>query len=111
MKNYFADHKRGDTFNGRKISLERNGAPIDLTGAKIIIQFKLSSSGVSKFEFSTKKETIYIPEPTNGELIMMPRILNVPAGHYNYDMQITFPNGNVKTYLSGIWTILDDVSR
>jgi hypothetical protein len=109
--NYFSDQKRGDTFNGRKITLKKNGTAIDLTGATVLMQFKLDISGISRFEFKTANGSITIPNPLTGQIIMMPKVINEVAGIYYFDMQITFPNGTVKTYLSGKWNITEDVSR
>jgi hypothetical protein len=108
---YFRNHKQGDTFNGAKIIFKRGADAIDLTDAVIIMQFKPNANSVSRFEFSTKNGTITTPRAKDGEMIMMPKIINEIAGTYYFDVQISFPNGVVKTYFSGEFNITADVTR
>lgn len=111
-----AEHKRGDTWNGMSFlceELQEDGShlPLDLTGVKVLIQFKTSNNGNPIFEFKTDDGTITIPEPLAGEIIMMPRIIDVYPNKYIFDIQLTYPNGIVETIVSGSWVIINDVSR
>lgn len=111
-KNYFKDCKRGDTFNGRTITLQNDDlTPVDLTGATAIMQFRAITNGNVIFEFKTADGSITIPTPTSGALMMMPRLMNVPANNYLFDLQIKFQNQSVKTILSNFWNITNDISR
>lgn len=115
MPNYFPNHKKGDTFKGKTIKLY-NGTgpgktPMDLTGVTARMQFKPLGNRTTSFEFKTADNTLTIPVPINGTILMQPRILAPNAGDYNYDLELTFPNGTVKTYLTNVWKIVEDVSR
>lgn len=114
-KNYFADCKRGDTFNTRKITFRMgDGTPMDLTGVTAKMQFRASKNGNVIFEFNTSDGyfgLLTIPNPQNGEMFMMARVMTVPENKYMFDLQLTFPNTLVKTYLSDFWSILNDISR
>lgn len=99
-------YRKGDTYNGRKITF-----PFDMTGVNVLIQFKESLSSTLTFEYKTEDGTITVPNPINGEIFLMPRIMEYPANTYNYDIQLTFTNGSVKSYAQDKLIIFTDVSR
>jgi hypothetical protein len=116
--NLIADHIKGDTWDGFKFKIEdetevNSGVyePRNLTGCVIIAQFKKEPNGTVVFEFKTSDNTITIPTPANGEFILMPRIVDVPATTYVFDVQITYPNGVVESFDPEYWRITQDVSR
>jgi hypothetical protein len=47
----------------------------------------------------------------NGEFILMPRIINVPAMTYVFDVQITYPSGVVESFDPDYFKIIQDISR
>jgi hypothetical protein len=38
------------------------------------------------------------------------QVIDIPAGVYAYDIEITVAGGDVKTYVRGEWEILQDVT-
>jgi hypothetical protein len=96
-----ADHKKGETWNGFEVTLTRETAPnsgvqepIDLTGARIVSDFKDEATGVSRFTFDTEDDSITMPNATLGKFVYMPIInMNYPAMNYVFDYKIVFPNG------------------
>jgi hypothetical protein len=75
------------------------------------LQHILYFSRPTLFEFKTSDGTIAIPNPIDGKIIMMPRIIDVKEYNYIGDVQLTFQNGTVKTILTSYWKIINDVSR
>lgn len=113
QSNYFPDITKGDTFKGAKMTFY-NGVGdtktvMDLTGSSVIIAFKKSKGGTTVFEFKTSDNTITIPTPTNGQIILAPRVMNYPAGNYVFDVQVTNASGVVTTYFENNWKICQDV--
>ena len=113
MANLIVDHKVGDTWNGFSFTLEDEDTmlPVDLTGVSVLIQFKITPNSITAFEFKTSDGTVTIPIPTNGEILMMPRIMNVIANTYKFDVQLTFPSGEVQTIVSDSWKLINDIAR
>lgn len=118
MENRIADHKRGDTWNGISIIIEDSEivsnvevfTPKNLTGYSVRSRFKTSNTGNAKFEFSTDDNTITIPNPLTGEIIFMPRKMDVSANRYLFDIELTDPDGKVETVLDAIWNIVQDIT-
>lgn len=112
-KNFFPDIKKGDTFEGCKMSFF-NGkgvdkTPMNLTGAQVLISFKITKGRKEIFAFSTENNTIIIPTPTNGEIFLQSRDMNYDALTYVFDVQVTFANGVKKTFFTNYWKICQDV--
>lgn len=117
MENLIVDHRKGDTWDGFSLLLEEYDTdgvtliPINLTGVNVLIQFKSHYNSAISFEFKTSDSTITIPNPLNGEILMMPRIIDVPANTYMFDVQLTYTNGTVQTIVSDYFKIYSDISR
>jgi hypothetical protein len=112
------DHRRGDTWNGMMLLVEElkavDGVETkivkDLTGYSVVSKFKTSLDANASFEFKTEDNTILIPNPTTGELFFESRKMNVKAGDYVFDVELTSPTGYVQTIAEGVWKIFQDVS-
>jgi hypothetical protein len=110
----FRRHRRGDTFDGVNFTvLLANEVPVDLTGASIEAQFRYGSKrGELSLTLSTDNGGIAITDDINGKFSLPAFIVDFEkSGEYFYDIQITFPAGTIKTWVSGAWEILDDVTR
>jgi hypothetical protein len=59
--------------------------------------------------FSTQDNTIQIVSTTT--IRILPRKIEIPFGIYHYDIQVTHPDGRVKTYLEGTWEISADITN
>ena len=113
ISNYnFPDHVRGDTFDGVQFTVTVNSLPIDLTLAIINMDLRSKLTNEVAKSFTTVNSgglTIILP-PENGQFTFDSQIIDVPAGTYAYDIEIVFSNGVVKTYIGGIWNILQDIT-
>jgi len=66
----------------------------------------------SVLEFSTSTSTITISAPAlSGVFYTEPRIVDVPANKYVYDIQITLNTGRILTPVSDYFNVTQDVSR
>ena len=118
MANLIADHIKGDTWDGFKFKIEDETEvgsgiyePRDLSGCNIISQFRSSQNGSVIFEFKTSDNSITIPTPENGEFILMPRIINVTAMTYIFDVQLTYFSGVVESFDPDYFKIIQDISK
>lgn len=100
------EHRTGDTFRALDCVLKINGQPVDLTGATILCQVRSSPEGAVAMTLATS-----LPDPVNGVFRINEQAVNILPARYYYDVQITRANGFRETYLTGLWEILQDVSR
>ena len=104
------DHLKGDTFDGVTFNLtnKTNGVPIDLTGCVIRAQFRKGVNKGALIKDVTTSEGVTIMDAANGVFSIDSFLLNWDAAIYNYDVQFTFSNGVVKTYIKGTIKITQD---
>jgi hypothetical protein len=107
------NHTTGDTWKGLSMQLlDANENPIDITDCNIKCQFRQRKNEANHWlTLSTETEGIEITDAENGTFAFKEQVINLPAKTYVYDVQFTFPDGKVKTYVEGTWTILADVTR
>ena len=98
--------KRGDTFKRVDFQININTVPLDLTDGDVKIQFRKEAGGVVAFT-----PTLTIFDPTNGEFCINEQIIDIQACNYRYDIQVTTEIGEVNTWVSGLFTITDDITR
>ena len=98
--------KRGDTFKQTDFQININTVPLNLTGGLVKIQLRKEAGGIVALE-----PTITIFNPTNGEFCIDEQIIDIQACIYKYDIQITQSSGEVDTWVSGLFTITDDITR
>jgi hypothetical protein len=103
-------HRRGDTWDGiNSISININGVPVNLSGAEVKMEFRQSVDAPVAMTFSTATSSILL---LNANTIrILPKKIEVPFAKYYYDLQVTYPNGAVKTYMEGTWPIVHDITE
>jgi hypothetical protein len=110
----FPDIIRNSWFPGTEFKLYSDAAatiPIDLTGCVIRMMMKLNPTvEVPAYEFSTTNARILITNPTGGIFQLIGVNMEIPAGLYFYDIDITFISGRRQTYIKGQFKILQDVT-
>lgn len=110
----FPDHISGDTWKGvSSITIMENNSAMNLTDCDVFVQFRPNKNLASPvfLELSTYNQTISIVVPISGIISIPKQIVNMPVGEYNYDLQINFPTGQSKTYLTGTFKILPETTR
>lgn len=85
--------------------------PIDLSGSTILIQVRPTPSSTEvALTLSTADSSIGIGGVDSNQ-ITLNKIVDIAAGNYVYDMNVTFPSGEVKTYLWGNFIVTEDISK
>lgn len=106
------DHLRGDTWNGiTSISLSKDGIPLNLSGANILMQFRKDIDSPVNLELSSDNGGIVITDDINGLISIPPILITMQYGTYQYDLQVVLSDGYTKTYMKGIWKIVGDISH
>ena len=107
-------HLKGDTYpreNDYVYTILKNGDPLDLTGALIEIEFRVSADHDPVMTWSTATGEVVIDvDPTLGKFKYAEQIIDLKAGVYKYDVQITIDDVKA-TYLKGDLTIVQDITQ
>jgi hypothetical protein len=105
-------HRRGDTWDGiNSIAINVNGAPINLSGASIKMEFRENIDYPVVLTLSTQNSGIQILNAATGTIRLPSHNVEIPCGHYMYDLQVTYSTGVVKTYITGSWEIVADITE
>tara|TARA_R110001632_G_scaffold985_1_gene3936 strand:+ start:272 stop:625 length:354 start_codon:yes stop_codon:yes gene_type:complete len=107
------DQYKGDTFNGVTFTLKEGAdkTPINLTGATILSQFR--TKGVTGAIQQTLEigSGITVTDATGGVFRIDSFVLDWNTGTFYYDIQITFTDGSVRTYVKGTLNVIQDVTN
>jgi len=104
--------KRGDTFAEVPFQINKDGIPLDLTGAIIHMQLRKSPGSTVYLNLtSVANAGITMTSEPDGAFKINEMILNLEANVYLYDIEITFPSGEIKTWISGQFTVTNDITR
>lgn len=106
-----SDHLKGDWFDGVQFTLinATTSTPIDLTDATIRMMLKTDKLYKSVKLFETG-DGITITDAVNGIFQVDPQTVDYAANSYIFDIEITFLTGVVKTYITGTWDIIQDIT-
>lgn len=104
MANFnFSPAINSDTFDGVSFTMSKNGSPMDLTSASITMN--VNANGVN-VPFSTLNGKLNITSASSGIFEFSKQIVEFNSfGTFPYEMIFQFPNGDIKTYITGTWTI------
>jgi hypothetical protein len=107
---------KGDTYEmffrlKRKIAIN-NTQYIDLTGATVAAQIRTTeASSTVLAEFDCVVEDQEDPDTVGGVTISLPAAETTTLTDGKYDVQVTYPDGKVKTYLKGDVKVTQEVTR
>lgn len=113
----FKTQRSGDTVKGVKMTITRTSmgttTPIDLTGMVIRMQVKKDKCFDAIVDLSSANAgEITIEDAVNGVFCIEDFICpSVKTFSYIHDIEFTYPNGVVETYLSGKFPIQGDVTN
>ncbi len=104
--------RKGDTFPGVVFTIKVNGTPLVLTDAVITMDLRLTDTSSSALRLTSVANAGFTisATPTDGTFTLNSQIIDVPAGTYNYDINILLSNDTVKTYVWGTWSVIQDVT-
>lgn len=106
-------HIKGDTFDGATFEIKFDNVAVNLTGVVIRMQLRRNPEDASAALSITSVASagITITNAVSGQFRINKQIIDIPVGKYCYDMQFTFTNGDVKTYVDGNFTITPEITR
>lgn len=99
---------RNDTWK-QVYALFANTVPINLTAATVFIQVRKGCGGTLALSL-TNGNGVTIGGANNNE-ISVDKLVNIDKGNYKWDLQVTYSDGTVKTYLEGDYIVYDDVTK
>lgn len=100
---------RNDTWS-QTFAIKSNNIPVDLTGCEVLIEVKKKPGvSVSELTLTNTNGVSIIGDDSN--MIVLNKLVDIPAGNYVYDINVTFPSGEVKTYVWGNFFVQEDVSK
>jgi hypothetical protein len=106
------DQYKGDTYDGIQFTIlnTEDNSPIDLTGVSIRSQFRFGSKTGGIQKEITNGDGITLSDAVNGVFSIDSFLVDWAADFYYYDIEITFPNGIVRTYIQGNIKVIQDVT-
>jgi hypothetical protein len=106
-------HIKADTFDQVNFELKVNNVAKDLTGAIIRMQLRTNADNTTTALSLTSVGSagITITSPLSGLFRINAQIIDIPVYDYEYDIEIRFADNTVKTYISGIFSITQEITR
>ena len=103
---------KGDTFEQVNFEVKINDVAVDLTDAIIRMQLRKEYGGVVGLSLTSVDDAgITITNAVSGLFQINRQVINIPPYNYLYDIEIHFEDGTIKTWISGNFQILNDVTR
>jgi len=103
-------HKKGDTF--KSVNFEVVGNPILPSLSVVKMQLRKECGEVIALSLTSDLNAgITITNAVAGLFKINTQIIDIPKSMYIYDIQLTFSDGMVKTWLSGFFTIECDITQ
>jgi hypothetical protein len=106
-------HIKADTFDQVNFELKINNVAKNLTGAIIRMQLRTNPNDTTPALSLTSVggAGITITSPTAGLFKINSQIIDIPVYDYEYDIEIKFADNTVKTYVQGIFSITQEITR
>ena len=106
-------HIKADTFDQVNFELKINNVAKNLTGAIIRMQLRKTADDTTPALSLTSVASagITITSPTTGLFRINTQIIDIPVYDYEYDIEIKFADNTVKTYVAGIFSITQEITR
>ena len=103
---------RGDTFKEYPFEILIDNVALNLTGAAIKMDIKKDACSLPALTLtSVSNNGITITDAVNGEFKINQQIISIPAGNYQYDIQITLANGAVNTWVGGLFQVINTITQ
>lgn len=103
---------RGDTFKEYPFEILIDNVALNLTGAVIKMDIKKDACSLPALTLtSVSNNGITITDAVNGEFKINQQIISIPAGNYQYDIQITLANGAVNTWVGGLFQVINTITQ
>ena len=109
----FDTHTAGDGFGGARFVMSRDGTPLDLTGAVLIVEFRNESPEGALLHIATEGNGLTVNDAAAGDFQIEPFSLDGwPGGQHPWGCQIqlagaTYPHHFIK----GVLPIAEEIVR
>lgn len=105
-------HISGNQWKGiAGITITRNNSALDLTGASAVMKVKTQIDAPTVVQFSSDDGSISFVSPASaGMLDIPPVVVDIPPGNYQYSLTIKLSSQEIKTFLQGSWTIVNEIN-
>jgi len=104
---------RADSYPIELTVTDLNGVPIDVTGCSF--KLTVNSSKIPTDETSQIFQVVGVLDfvPSTGKVYFTPSTANTnqPPAKYYYDIQMTSPNGNIRTLVKDEFKITQDITK
>lgn len=101
---------KGDTWETELTFTDELDAAVDLGAALLKMQIKRNANDVEVLKELSIGSGLVL-SGTGNNIVTISTVADLPATQYVYDLQATYPGGKVTTFLRGIITITEDVTR
>ncbi len=102
---------RGDTWQRAWIIRHEDNTPVDLTGAAARLHVR-DENGIKVAEASASDGRLTIQAAAGRIDLLMPKeATNIPPGRYQFDLEVTFPDGRRATYERAVLQVIEDISH
>jgi hypothetical protein len=108
------DQYRNDTTDYLQFNFQLDdidNTPINLTGVSLKTEFRKGGKAGSVVKTISDGLGITVIDAINGIIKFDTFIIDWVAADYSYDIQLTFPDGTVKTYIEGVVKVIEDVTK
>ena len=106
------EHIKGDSFEAVNFQINLNSAVLNLTGCTLKMQLRKEYQGLVFLNLtSVASAGITIVSPTAGTFKINKQIIDIDAFDYLYDIELTKADGTKKTYISGIFSVTNNVTE
>ena len=97
---------KGDTWNGASFAITVNGAAINLSGVSIEMSLRDGSGNLVDTLTSAAGDISITGANT---FSILPFIVLYDFSQMKFDIKIIFTDGTVKTYIKGIFSVMEDL--
>ena len=105
-------HIKGDSFEAVNFQMLVNTVALNLTGCTLRMQIRKEYGGIVYLSLtSIASAGITITTAASGLFRINKQIINIDAANYIYDIELIKADGTIKTYISGNFSITNDVTR
>lgn len=91
-------------------SITADNVAVNLTGSTITIQVRKTAFATTADLTLTNGDGVAIAGVSNNQIVLN-KVVNIAAGNYLYDINVTFPSGVVKTYVWGTFLVQEDITK
>ena len=104
-------HKKDTTFDAWAFQIIVDEVDLDLTNCVIEMQLRTQpGQPVALSLTSVENAGITITEPTEGKFQINEQVIDIPAREYLYDIKITFPDGEVRRWIEGVFNVINVIT-